>query len=1114
MPGFAAFCAACSNGHVGVVLSMLQFLRSKDARDAGLKAAARAGQIRIISLLLSTPLPAAAGNVQLDAHEADDIPNSASTSALADATAAGQLESVLRILAHKGMEICDASVISAITNGHANILDRLLADVRSDAPLHPWNEFTGVATAIESERDALLDMLLADPRALPPGLYASPLTASIKRGDHALVARLLAHPTVSPDGPGENALVEAVRNPRVLDLILADGRTVTRQQLSGALSLAASMDNETLVHRLLAAPLAEDALGGGDPAMAAVDATFALEFACAAGRLAVVELLLTHPRTRIQEALPDMAGRPRGPMQAAAEHGHLAVMQRLLADAGGRFLPVDGVEAAAENGHLDVLELLLADPRFDPRVYPTKLDNALLLALARGHLLVAEALLPRCTLDFPISPHTAVCVAAQTGRPEVIDFLLNDARFDATGNACEPFLLALRSGSMSVVQRLMRIPGVHATLEMGWPLVEAAAGGSVKLVELLLGQVAVESVARGVQALLAACVRGHVEVVERLLAHPRVDPSVGDQEALFAAMSAGNEGIALRVLADRRVDPTARGSEAVALAARSGFWQLLRELLRHPRINAGVYNSVALAKAAAADQLDIVEELLAHPGVFAGAGDNEALIASADLGATSLVATLLARKGVDPSARNNKALMRAIRRRHVPVVQLLLADARVDPTMPDHEPFLAATGRGFSEIVESLLAHARYQSCSDRAAVCRQALVHASMRGRETIVRLLLQALRPPAAAEAASASGCDHPISDSFVPPTTSSGDPHAPSRLDDHRDGCTGGGTAATATAIDSQAVRNALCEAARYGHLDIVRLLLADARADPAADDSAALRAAAACGHAPEVVELLLADGRSDPAAKACDALLQAIKVFDERTALRLLADPRMPDISTVPQQHFLREAAQRGLASVVSHMLAGPHADAAAVVEADGAAALRLASQFGFTEVVKLLLLHPGGHINVPASWCLITAVLSGFTDTVSAILGLAGGRVDPVTDLHPIFAVGKPVGEQTREYYRLAAEDRQLAVAAQDPGLLDPAHPPADAQGAVDVPMETSTMSLYMRRLLRRSCPSLARQPLPPHLQPITAAEVPDLLEAAWQRRRHAVMARFCARDRK
>lgn len=54
-----------------------------------------------------------------------------------------------------------------------------------------------------------------------------------------------------------------------------------------------------------------------------------------------------------------------------------------------------------------------------------------------------------------------------------------------------------------------------------------------------------------------------------------------------------------------------------------------------------------------------------------------------------------------------------------------------------------------------------------------------------------------------------------------------------------------------------------ASNFGHAEVVRLLLADSRVDPAANENEAIRYASRYGHH-EVVRLLLADSRVDPAA----------------------------------------------------------------------------------------------------------------------------------------------------------------------------------------------------------------------------------------------------------
>lgn len=1088
MSKFAAFRAACSGGHVGVVSALLQIIGGADAEalSEGIIAASRAGQVAIITLLLNLP------------WETDAC--SAVIAALEEAASAGQMSSMLRLLADERAEISEYALVQAGCCGHVEILDRLMADPRSEIPHFPWVNLSCAPFANES---AILRLLMADPRTPPSRACGSPLKTAIRRGDRALLEQLLADPRAEP---GEEVLLQALKQPSMLDLVLDDGRAIRRRVLGSALRVAVEFGDEASVQRLLAFTLAagHDRDGSSeelDPYdtdsdaeyVFGFDASAAMESACRAGNVAMVDLLLTHPRVRVDlragvrgstwQLTSDRSS--CGALSLAVAGGHLAVVQRLLCDPHGRFPPADGLEAAAEAGRLDVVELLLADPRCHMRSCLPVLSRALLRAITGDHAHVVRALLPRVMLglDDATMPHTALCEAAQSNSTAALEALLEDGRFDPTGDGCEPLRIAVRMGHECIVRRLLHVPAVHAqaVLEAGWPLVEAAAGGHVAVVDLLLADARVDPAAREGEALLSACAKGHLEVARRLLAHPRVDPSLRDQEALFSALEARNEGIALRLLSHPRVDPTVRDGEAVALAARGRLWSVLRELLRYPRINAAVEHSVALVEAAAADQLDIVEELLSHAGIFAGAGNNEAIVAAADGGATSLVATLLARKGVDPSARKNKALVLAVKRAHVPVVRLLMADARVDPTKPDNEPLLAAAARGYSDIVAELLGHPSFQRCSDRGAIAGRALVSACLHGHAHTAEALLRISASPLSLAASSASPSDGSLS------------------------------------------LRDALWEAALHGHVDVVRVLLADPRVDPRADDSAALREAAGCGHGLQAVELLLADGRADPAAKGCEALMRAIKAFDERSAMRLLADPRLPDLSTVPQQHFLVAAARRGLVNVVSQLLTDERASSS--VAGDGSEALREAASLGYTDVVAALLSDAG--VDVLSSGCLTAAVLAGHSSTVSCILALAGDRIDPAVELHAALSTGVPADLDTQYHYQRLAHHGKLFVASSAPevDLLAPVaghyrHAAIDAPevdphavahaGAIVRPR----VPLYMRRLLRRSCPSIARRIDLNSLQPMAPAEVSDLAAAAWERRKHAVMAWRIIRSRK
>ena len=64
----------------------------------------------------------------------------------------------------------------------------------------------------------------------------------------------------------------------------------------------------------------------------------------------------------------------------------------------------------------------------------------------------------------------------------------------------------------------------------------------------------------------------------------------------------------------------------------------------------------------------------------------------------------------------------------------------------------------------------------------------------------------------------------------------------------------------------------EACRFGHIAVVKALLADKRVDPTDDDNCAIRWASYYGRI-EVVKALLADKRVDPTARNNEAIRDA-------------------------------------------------------------------------------------------------------------------------------------------------------------------------------------------------------------------------------------------------
>jgi len=85
-------------------------------------------------------------------------------------------------------------------------------------------------------------------------------------------------------------------------------------------------------------------------------------------------------------------------------------------------------------------------------------------------------------------------------------------------------------------------------------------------------------------------------------------------------------------------------------------------------------------------------------------------------------------------------------------------------------------------------------------------------------------------------------------------------------------------------------AIQSASSYGHIEIVKLLLADPRVDPSVYDNWAIRLSSSYGHY-GVVKLLLSDPRVDPSVKDNWAIRSASSYGHIEVVKLLLTDPRV-------------------------------------------------------------------------------------------------------------------------------------------------------------------------------------------------------------------------------
>ena len=126
-----------------------------------------------------------------------------------------------------------------------------------------------------------------------------------------------------------------------------------------------------------------------------------------------------------------------------------------------------------------------------------------------------------------------------------------------------------------------------------------------------------------------------------------------------------------------------------------------------------------------------------------------------------------------------------------------------------------------------------------------------------------------------------------------------------------------------------KHLLGRACQMGHIDIVRILLADPRVDPSDYDNFAIRKASQYGRF-EVVKLLLADPRVDPTVYDNKAIRWASRYGRLEVVDLLLADSRV-DPSDYDNK-AIRWASANGHFEIVKLLLADPRVDASSAAYA--------------------------------------------------------------------------------------------------------------------------------------------------------------------------------------
>lgn len=527
----------------------------------------------------------------------------------------------------------------------------------------------------------------------------------------------------------------------VVALLLADRRVNAAAFDNFPLRAAAANGHVDTVRCLL------DSDPTGQYVDAAVRGSQALLRAAENGHDRVFDLLMLQPGTKPSAAFVAFCARGstsrvakwlhrfsrpetlRQALEAAARHGHAAVVQQLLAskafvvDDTGQLAST--LSAAARNGHVAVLQRLLADPRSDlPANASASGYAAVLAAAARGycgsnHDEVVELLLADPRVSGPAAPLPTDCLssAAERGDVRLVGKLLPHPSFADRLRLCAGGALrrACLFGQLAVVELLLTAPGLDLTQQ------EAS------------------------RALRHAALAGHADVVDRLLLDPRAHPQDAERTLSFyslprtslsSAARSGHLDVVERLLADPRVDATGYNCDAVREAAARLHKKVVRRLLQDPRVIA--VGGAEIARGAAAIAKKSARDT-SQSGAASLSPTRRAAAPGPEIDRQQRAAATRARRPPWTGPSDVQAgLCAAIDDNDVNLLRRILSDPRANTQAekdPCSSPLSVAAAAGRSRIVELLLA----DPCCSRAS-CDDALraACAAAAGHSTVVGLLL----------------------------------------------------------------------------------------------------------------------------------------------------------------------------------------------------------------------------------------------------------------------------------------------------------------------------------------------------------------------------------------
>lgn len=284
---------------------------------------------------------------------------------------------------------------------------------------------------------------------------------------------------------------------------------------------------------------------------------------------------------------------------AAAEHGHLACVQRLLQHRG-----VDpaarnnaAVAAAVDNGHAAVVEALLNDSRVKlPGAAEGELGSLAELASQGNVSLLKHVLGDRRRRIRPMDEFAALISAAGSGAIRSLRLMLGFGQMDPSNSDS------------------------HA-------LFVASEVGDEEIIRLLLTDSRVDPTAQGNAALMSACHRGKFAAAQLLLDHPRVRAALASSRVASARSSAGSGGRAAGVSvtaagtgAKTGVGKPAAAAASIDTSSVGRTEATVQRLLREAALNPVVLLEAALRRGGPPSVIaDLVAEVRLQTGCASAA---------------------------------------------------------------------------------------------------------------------------------------------------------------------------------------------------------------------------------------------------------------------------------------------------------------------------------------------------------------------------------------------------------------------------------------------------------------------------------------------------------------